>query len=690
MTRLDGGSKAKDYWMTWDGKDLAVKLMAYDDMFYGASYNPIWQMWQRNLYAYYSTILDAQTWLSSLQYVGDQGELVKMGVPQARSLIRQLVTLTTKQKLAFNCIALVENTEVTEEIRIGNALAAQFVKDQSMDLKTQAMVEDGLVVGCGFLKTIWRSDLGKPAAIMTAEADEDGEAAETVVYEGDVECSVPKIDDIVWPFENENWEDNDWVKVRVKRNRWTMAAQHPDLAEGIRDLPSAKTVLKNSNWGGVDNDDMIFVYEMFHRPTPALPKGRMLVFSDQDTLYYDDINPYECIPVEQFKPEPIKGIGYGYPMLSNLLPAQEMYDHEFSCVATNHSGLGVNNVAVPKGAGVGFEMFNGMNLLTYTPMPGVPGGGAPTTLDMVKGSGEAMKFAETLLANMQQISNVNAAVRGDLPAGSSGVAIATLTTNALEFLSSYSKSMNEAIERTVMHALNAYRRFAKTERLVRMTGKNYQIFSKAFTGSQLAPITAVEIQQTNPLMATMAGRIDIADKAMEKGLVTNMQEYSSILDGAPLSQLFEADLSQNDLIHSENEALAQAQPVMSLSIDNHPLHILKHKSLLNDPKVRLNSQVAGRVQAHILEHLELAKTTDPMLMAMANTGRMPDMAAMGALPGGAPPPGPENGGGAAPAMGNQQAPTDQDDLEARAQGFEPTGPQSARPADPAKDLLGRR
>ena len=692
MTQVQSESTQHDYWMTWDAQDLAVKLISHHNKYYEASYNPIWQMWQRNTYAYFSTVLDAQTWFSALSYVGDQGELVKMSVPQARSLIRQLLTLTTKQKLSFNCIAEVEDTEVTEEVRIANALAAQFVKDQKLDTKTQDFVEAGLVIGTGFIKTIWRSDLGKPAAV---EVGEDGK--ERVIYEGDVECSTPHILDMIYNFQIQRWEDLDWVECRVRRNRWTMIAQHPELEDKIRGLPSVQSEIRTMNYAGFDDNDQIYVFEMYHRPTPALPQGRMLVYSDSDTIYFDDVNPYGCIPVRQFKPEPIPGMGFGYPMLSNLLPAQEMYDHEFSCTATNHSGLGVNNVAVPRGSEIGYEQLNGMNMLFYTPMPGVPGGGAPQTLDLVKDSGAAMNFAKELLANMQAMSNINAAVRGELPAGSSGVAIATLTTNALEFLTSYSKAMSQVLEDTVMDAINAYRRFAKTERLVRMTGKNYQQFAKAFKGSQLEPITAVEIQMSNPLMQTMAGRVDIADKTAKLGLLTNIQEYVSILDGAPLSQLYETDLSQNDLIHSENERLESGEPVAAMSIDNHPLHILKHKTLLNDPKVRMNSPLAQQVQDHILEHLELAKTTDPLLMAMANTGKMPDMAAMGPPPG-APPPDaggpPQESGrqadrGGSPALRSVESPNDQEEIEKRAQGFH-SGTAAAEPAQPAKDLLGRR
>jgi hypothetical protein len=91
--------------MTYDAEDLASEMDSYHKGFLSSSINPVYRMWLRNNYAYYSTILDAESWITSLSFAGEQGELVKMSVPQARGLIRQLLTLITKQKLAFNALA---------------------------------------------------------------------------------------------------------------------------------------------------------------------------------------------------------------------------------------------------------------------------------------------------------------------------------------------------------------------------------------------------------------------------------------------------------------------------------------------------------------------------------------------------------------------------------------------------------
>lgn len=678
---------SQEYWMTWDGPDLAGKLIEHHALYMQNTFNPVYQMWIRNQYAYYSTVLNTQAWWTALNFEGEQGELVKMSIPQARQLIRQMVTLLTKQKLAFHAIARTQDSDVAEAMRIANAIAVETTDKQRLDMKQEELLERSLVQGSAFIKATWRSDMGKPVAI---EVDEEG--TERVRYEGDVEVSLPTVFDMIYDFTIAHWEHQQWAECRVKRNRWDLIQQHPELETEIKQLPSVSDEYRTSMATLFDDRDMVYVYEMYHKPTPSLPKGRMLVYSNTKTVYYDDTNPYDCIPIEPLMPEKIEGLCYGYAPLSNILPAQEMFDHSYSCLATNQSSLGVANVITPKGSDINVESLYGMNFISYTPNPTATGNGKPEVLDLLKSAPELFKFPEVLKGEMQQMTFINAAVRGELPASTSGVAIATLTTNALEFLSSYSKALKICMEKTMMHVVNAYRRFAKVERLVAITGKNYQTFMREFTGDILDPIHRIEMQEINPLMQTIAGRLDVAEKAIDKGLVKDIQAWVSILDGQPLTRLYDTELSENDLIQSENERMATGQIVKAVSVDKHPLHIMKHKTLLNDPMIRLNSPMVQAIEQHILEHLELQKMTDPLLMAMANTGQLPE---------GMPMPPPDGGAGAMMGGGAEMLPapaaTPAEDQGTNPGNFTPneggeeglmTG-QVAERAQPAQDLLGR-
>jgi hypothetical protein len=226
-----------------------------------------------------------------------------------------------------------------------------------------------------------------------------------------------------------------------------------------------------------------------------------------------------------------------------------------------------------------------------------------------------------------------------------------------------------------MNVITTYQKYATAERVVSIAGKNNQSYAKKFIGSQLSPITGIRMDSVNPLMQTIAGRLDIAEKTMQQGIVRDLQSYVSILDGQPLNTLYMPESSENDLIASENEKLEEGKQVTALSVDKHPLHVMRHKTLLNDPDIRDDAPRVAMIQAHIEQHLMLEKTTDPVLMAMAATGMSPQMAPQGQ----------------APAPQQQQAPMEgQGNAEMLQSEFGPEAEAASPTLEPAQDLLGRQ
>lgn len=606
-----------EYWLKKSPEEVADRLQTnteYHSAWYGHS---VYQAWVRNHIIYYSNIIEPDDWATSLIFDGEQGELVRMQVPQARSLVRQLVSIITKAKLSFNSIAETKGTDVINAVRLGNALSNHIVRDQTLDLKSQTSFERSLVQGLSFMKASWRTDRGEPYA------GDSGKGA--IKYTGDIEITTHSPYDVRYDsnIHLDDWKNIPWVEVRTIKNRWDLIAQHPDLKDEILSVPTLSEMKSSAidDVQRINQDDLISVFELYVRPSPAIPKGRMMMYSSADTIYHDGDNLYETIPIEPMCPEPMDGIGFGYPFLSNLLPAQEMLDHSFSAIATNQSSLAISNVAIPRGAGVSVNEINGMNFISFTPQ-NVPGGGKPEVLNLAKTSPETFKFVDLLKAHMLELSNINGALRGSPPPGvTSGVAIATLTTNALEFLDSAAKAYNTCLEKIMYHAINAYRIFATVEHTVEITGKNDKISIQKFKGDDLKSIKRIKLTIANPLMQTMAGRSDIAEKLVQSGLIKDIQQYVSVIDGSPLKELYEDELSENDLVKDENEALLKDEQVIALSTDDHAMHIRKHAALLNDPKVRVDNDMVASILDHIMEHYKLSGETDPGLTAMVRTGR---------------------------------------------------------------------
>lgn len=654
------------YWLADRPEKVISQLEMYDTQWRTYQGNPFYDMWFRNSYAYYSTILDADSVISAINFRGEKGELVSMKVPQARSLIRQSLTLMTKQRLSFQVIAEMDDYEFIQNMRKADAILTKEVKDGSLDIKRDLAGEQGLVMGTAFYACLHRFDKGKQIGMSEAGG---------AIFEGEPEIMVVHPIDMLYDFRLSNFSDVPWARVTMKRNRYDYMAMYPDLADKIAALPSCwERSAQIDQFFAADDRDSIYVYAMIHRPSPAIPEGRYLEYSDDATIYYDDENFYEGLPIEPIIAEPIFSYGVGYPLLSSLLPAQEMYDHDFSAVATNHSALAIRNLAIARNSNVSIKaMPGGLNLIQYTPQ-NVPGSGKPEVLDFNTPNGDVYNFQDRLLNNMQQMANMNSAIRGDVASNTAGVAIATLTTNALEFMSGYSKVLELATENILYWKIKILSKMVKEPRDITIATDDGISYKDTYKGEDLKGIRGIKIVATNPMMQTMAGRSDISEKMLNFGLLKSPQEFISILDGAPITRLWGNELSENDLILYEKEQILRNQMPQALSTDDHPKHIRAHSSIANNPAVRRNPQMLQVITQHIEEHLRLARDTDPMLQAMANTGTMPQ----GGPP---PPPGPmgppDQMGQLAPGSGTPGMPN-------------PSGEPAAPAQQPAEDLLGRR
>lgn len=667
----DPQSPRDEYW--WKEEDpfiLVSKLQPFND-FGNAAYanNPIYQTWFRNQLLYFSNIIQPSQYDTSLVFKGKQGELIQVLVPISRSLIRQMIGIITKQKLNFRCVADASMGNIMDTMRLGNAVTRDIVKRQHLDLKYAQAVENELITGMGHLYVRWRTDKGEYFA-----RDPNGVSH----FKGDVRISVPNVWDVSFDQTIPDPKDWYWVQVREIHNRWDLIAQRPDLRDEILALPSVRN---SQGWFNIQasrspsDEDLCYIWNAYHIPTPSLPEGRYVAYGSPTCVLFNGPNFYKRLPVYTSVSESVPQSSLGYPFYSNLLPLQEIFDSVISANATNTNMFAVQSVIAPRGSGINPSNIMGMNFLQYTPQPNLPGGGKPEPLQLTASAPESFKFMDQLKSLMQDLSLVNSALRGEPPPQvSSGTAIATLTATALEQINSTAKSSRDMLKTAMLGAIECYQRFASVPRTIAMAGAGLQSSSLTFQGKDLDPIRDIDLQEVNPLMQTLSGRVEIADKVLQQGLVTNLKGYFAVLEGAQPDELYKNELSQDDLVNRENEAIAQGQPVKVLNIDDHAYHIMMHSIPLNDPKVRL-SAVAEAYLAHILEHYEEANKQDPKFAAMVQTGKMPE--------GGMQPPMPMDQSimPGMPMPGGPEAEPDQNPI----QGAAPV----AEPAKPAMDQLAR-
>jgi len=596
----------------------------------------ILEAYWRNLAAYYSCLIEPNSYDSALGFAGERGELVRLLVPKARTLIRQFVALATRQRYQFEIVSDVNDTRPLETARLGKAICAREVEKHRMNQLGERITETVAVKGLCWVSNTWATDQGE----IWARATDN-----TVLYTGGTKIEIHDLHDTVFNWGHGDENSLEWLIIKRRYNRWNLIAQFPELEEKIRALPSVKSERMLfpvfNHMAVMDDDDYVYIREFYHCPTPAVPFGRMTVYANHDCTFYDGRNLYERIPAELFRFQNVDSTLLGYPMLSSLLPAQQMLDHEVSVVASNHSAFGVQSVLVPKGSDLSIrDVREGLNFISYTPQ-NAEGGGEPKALQLTSTPAEFFTFTQSLGAFLDELSMINSTLRGAPPANvTSGAMAATLAAQALEFINSDTKGLTIGVERLMTLSIENFKRFATVEQVIDVVGEGNISSVQNFKSDALTPIRQVKCRVGNPLLSTIAGRLQLGESIMpllQAGQTAEIGKYLSLIEGAPVESLFDTPLTENIYVQQEIEKLMRGENVFPLISDNHPMFIREYQKLTYNQALRSNSALMQHILDLMLERLSLEGQLDPRLKAILRNEPMPQMLPQAAQGGNQPP-----------------------------------------------------
>jgi hypothetical protein len=274
----------------------------------------------------------------------------------------------------------------------------------------------------------------------------------------------------------------------------------------------------------------------------------------------------------------------------DLLPMQDAVNSLYSTILTNNNAFGVQSILSPRGNDIRISQIEeGLNFIEYNAMVAGGAPGKPEPLQLTRTAPETYNFLSMLVKDMETISGVNSVARGN-PESSlkSGTALALVQSQALQFMSGLQQSYVTLIENLG-------------------TGLVELIDS----------INRVVVDVGNALAQTTAGRVQMADNLIQMGVITNPEQYFSVINSGRLESMTDGANNQSLLIRAENEKLADGETdVVATAVDKHSLHIREHMNVLADPELRQDAALVARTLAHIQEHINLLQTTDPQLLAL--------------------------------------------------------------------------
>lgn len=597
----------EEYFASKDGIDTARIVLAKADRWFHALdvngyLDKLKAAWSSYYGAYYADVGNGHR----ITFSGEQGELANLPVNHYRNIARNILTMVTASRPSLQARATNTDYKSLVQTKLANGLLDYYMREKRLEDYLYRAIECAIALGAGYIKMEWNATSG--------EIYDYNEETNTPIYEGDVRFTNLSPFDVVFDSTKEDSSQHDWVLCRSFKNRFDLAAKYPEQADMILKMETKDEKMRY-NFNGVfyDKTDDIAIYEFYHRRTEALPEGRYMLFVDSDVVLTDAAMPYRELPVYRVSPSDILGTPYGYTDMFDILPIQDAINGLYSAALTNNNAFAVQNVISPRGADVSVEQVaGGMNFIEYN-----QSAGKPEPLNLLATSPETFKFIEMLVKDMETISGVNSVSRGD-PESSlkSGTALALVQSMALQFASGLQQSYVKLIEDVGTGLVNILKDFAAVPRVAMIVGESNRAYLKEFTGDDLSSVNRVIVDAGNALAKTTAGRVQMADQLLQMGLIKTPEQYIGIINHGKIETMTDGIDRQLLLTKSENEKLIAGDMVMAVFTEPHSLHIREHRDILSDPDLKNDPDLVTRVQAHIQQHINLLRTTDPDTLLM--------------------------------------------------------------------------
>jgi len=670
------------YWCASPTEELPARLnRAWSRYLEYVQQSGFLERWQHAHNLFFGRSDDPTMSSDRVGYGGQQGETVLVRSNQFRSLLEHTHVLITGTRPTLNARGINASASSQTAARMAEQVFEYYLEEHKLERAMQEADRFALRYGEGWVLVTWDPERGEPIEVEQVEDESTGELVDRVIYQGDITArAVMPLDVIRDPSHDASVEDEDWLAVHTRVSRWDLLAQYPDAAEAIRSAPAAPQLTVDLfSREEREQPDRISALEFYHARTPAMPQGRFAMVVG-DTVLFDGPLPYDVIPCMAMRPDIETKTAFGYTTAWDLMGLQDVLDSVVSAIATCHDAGALRNVWTPRGSGLDTkELSNGMTHWEST--------AKPELVDLMPDLGPSMKFAEMIGSYMESISGINDVARGQPDANvKSGAMAALIHSMAVQYNSGLQSAYAMLYERIGTHWLDCARRYMTKPRLVAVAGPRGGAWVRDFRGQDVAGIRRIAVDTGNAIMRTSSGRMDIADKFLERQVFQRPEQYLQMLSTGRYEPLLDRPDTKLRGILSENDLLCQGKPARVLLTDHHADHIEAHFALLDEPENRENEDLTSVVLDHIQLHIEMWQQLtvgNPGMLGLIGLPPWPD-AGGGMQPpdaGGAPMPGGNPGGG-------QQAPLQdvpEDPLAAQA-GVNmpnmPTVPGQEAPYDP--------
>jgi hypothetical protein len=685
---------------------------------------------RRLLSAYYGRGVDGARNTSALTMAGEEGELVVATHNSVRPLVTQVLGLIAGQRPAIKPIATNTDSASLEQALLADALREYWERTLGMAQIELDVTRGGILSGSFWLIQGWNRSLGEVVALDESHNE---------VREGNVELlSIPWWR-VGYDMLARTTQARQWVCFRKPASRFDLAAIYPHCRENlIERRDSGKDVSgKDNDWlrritsgadifsldelfgDVIDQEDGVWVWELRHLPSPALPMGRLVRFVDEDTVLWDSAAegveyPYEELHAYEYSPERVVGTTRGHTPSFDLLGLQELQDVATTSIATSVNLFGTPHLWSADPAS--------MNAHVMASGPVLLGGvHEPKVLQFQALNADVVGLLSLVRDMMRESAAINKVVMGEPDKGMPASAQALQRAQAVQYHQAAQGEYIKLVNDNVTGVLKLAQRFAHSQRVAEIAGLSGTHEVRSWSQKDIAGVKRFACDDINPMLRSYEARMALAENLSNKvdprtgePWVTK-DGYLSVYMTGDIKEPLESTKTRKELV-AENKTLLRKgiglppvdmnksmqaglpvfiddgkQHVRPLKTDPHWIAFNEYRSVLDSQVTRENPEIVKAVTDVLTETLRLwASLTPDELAALGGpplpSQKMMAMQAMGMGGAGGPPgDGPPSGGPGGPPPGAPPAP---DGTKNKGLGL--PGPHADLPTPPQNPLTQER
>lgn len=564
---------------------------------------------------------------------GEQGEVLFSVENHFRAIGMSLLNITTAQRPAVQVGAVNTDKKSLMQAILGGGLIDLHLTERRLESLLKRGAKSAIFLTEGLALVEWDASAGEPLMQNPAHVEEAERGERDPSSVGIIKTGEPKVTylgplDVIRDEYAPSWDDLSWLITTEYQNKHDLAARYEEFADKIHGLETKDENTRINFSLHQDETDLVPVYKFFHKDTPALPGGRMVTFLAEDIVVFDGPLPYlgkdkaPELPVYRVVCDEVEGTPFGSSPMLDLLGPQDSINAIDTTITTNELGRGIGNLLVPRNANISLEAVNSsMNEIRYD------GEQKPEPLAWPATPAEFFSYKQEKIRAMELLSGVNSVVRGEpseaVGNDASGAKLAFLGAQSIQANSGLQNSWVQFVRDVCLAILHRYRDFGgDVKRVAQLAGKNNQYMVREFTSKDLDGVDRITVDVGNPLMRTVTGKMAIADKLVEMGVIqpgtSGGDQYLAFIKTGNLEPAVEGKQNLQLRIRSENEALMEGQPVRAIISDPHWTEIDQHLSILDNLALREpgSDAIQEAVLAHVQEHRDLFLQMPPDLVML--------------------------------------------------------------------------